>query len=116
MRIVVPQSGIVIMLEELVAVVAENLRLRGDMAERTGSWPRCPAGSRRQRPRRRGVRAERGERIRMLEARHAAELAERDERIRMLEAGLLSSRPSFHPPPRPGPATAFIEPARYARQ
>lgn len=68
-------------------------------------------------PRRRGVRAERDEEIRMLETRHAAELAEQDERIRMLEAGLLSSRPSTHPSAaRPGPATAFIEPARYARQ
>ena len=104
MRIVVPRSGLVIMLEELVAVVAENLRLRGDMAERTGSWPRCPAGSRRRRPRRRGVRAERDEEIRMLETRHAAELAEQDERIRILRpASSHPVLPPIHPPPAPAP-------------
>ena len=85
---IVPQSGLVIMLEELVAVVAENLRLRGDMAERTESWPRCPAGSRRWRPRWKEGEGGRVVRREDQDARGKArrgERAGRDERIRMLE-------------------------------
>ena len=51
---IVPRSGLVIMREELVTVVAENLRPRGDMDGKDEELAAMAAGSRRWRPRRKG--------------------------------------------------------------
>ena len=51
---IVPRSGLVIMREELVTVVAENLRPRGDMDGKDEELAAMAADSRRWRPRRKG--------------------------------------------------------------
>ena len=51
---IVPRSGLVIMREELVTVVAENLRPRGDMDGKDEELAAMAVGSRRWRPRRKG--------------------------------------------------------------